>query len=222
MNHVRHAVSTGEMEVGQLYSVYRLAELLGISRSPVRDGLLRLEEAGLIEFSRNRGFRVIPTSPHDVAEIFALRLALEVPAAHRAAASCTADLRATLEDLEARMHSAAQRDSTQEFFDLDQLVHDGILAAARSTRGRAIVHRLRDSTRILGVSTAGRDRSLNDILDEHAPVLAAIKAGDGEQAAASMRSHLTRTGQLLVAQAIADQHLDLDPAVVWHNYTTGH
>lgn len=222
MNHVRHSVGSGEMEVGRLYSVYQLAEQLGISRSPVRDGLLRLEEAGLIEFSRNRGFRVIPTSPHDVAEIFSLRLALEVPAALRAAHANTPALAATFNDLEAHMRSAAERGSLDEFFDLDQQVHDTILSAAGSNRGRGIVNRLRDSTRLLGVSTAGKERSLTEILGEHAPVIEAINAGKGQEAAAAMREHLTRTGQLLVSQAITAQHLDLDPDELWREYTTGY
>lgn len=222
MDYVRHAVVSGTMEVGRLYSVYRLAEQLGISRSPVREGLLRLEEAGLIEFSRNRGFRIIPTSPHDVAEIFSLRLALEVPAAHRAALGCTPELSAKLDELEERMHAAARADAQEEFFAFDQQLHDLILGAARSNRGRDIVNRLRVATRLLGVSTAGKGRTLHDIVSEHSPIIEAIKAGDSSKAATAMREHLTSTGRLLVAQAIGGQELDLDPDELWHELTEGY
>jgi biotin operon repressor len=57
---VRDGVAAGELVPDVTYSVYQLAELLGVSRSPVREGLLRLAEAGLIEILRNRGFRVLP------------------------------------------------------------------------------------------------------------------------------------------------------------------
>lgn len=222
MNYVRHSVITGDMEVGRLYSVYQLAELLEISRSPVREGLLRLEEAGLIEFSRNRGFRIIPTSPHDVAEIFSLRLALEVPAAHRAAAARTTELTAEFAALEGRMRTAASHDSEDEFFALDQQLHDLILGAARSSRGRDFVNRLRVATRLLGVSTAGKERTMHDIVAEHSPIIEAIKAGKSSEAATAMREHLTMTGRLLVAQAVAGQELDVDPDDLWHEWTEGY
>lgn len=221
MNFVRTAVVSGDMEVGKLYSVYQLAEMLGISRSPVRDGLLRLEEAGLIEFSRNRGFRIIPTSPYDVAEIFSLRLAIEVPAAYRAAQACTPAMAVELGKLEHQMRDAAARDSPDEFFAFDQQLHDLLLGAAQSNRGRDIVNRLRVATRLLGVSTAGKQRTLDDIVAEHSPIIEAVRLGQKEAAAAAMRVHLARTGRLLVTQAITNQGLDLDPEAVWKDLTEG-
>ncbi|GAA5229117.1 GntR family transcriptional regulator [Paeniglutamicibacter antarcticus] len=219
MNYVRHAVLTGEMKTGQLYSVHQLAELLGVSRSPVRQGLLNLEEAGLIEFSRNRGFRVVSTSPHDMAEIFSLRLAIEVPAAQRAARACTEELATGMDTLEARMQVASEDDAEELFFSLDHQLHELIMGAARSHRGREIVSRLRGATRMQGVSTAGKERTLQDILAEHTPVIEAIKSGQAEEAATAMRRHLTTTGQLLVAQAIDDQGMDLDADELWRDYT---
>jgi len=51
---VRDGVAAGELVPDRTYSVYQLAELFGVSRSPVREGLLRLAEAGLVEIIRNR------------------------------------------------------------------------------------------------------------------------------------------------------------------------
>lgn len=222
MNYVRHSVSTGEMQTERLYSIYQLAETMGISRSPVREGLMRLEEAGLIEFSRNRGFRIVPTSPWDVAEIFSLRLAIEVPAAQRAAATCTPELAAEFDVLQDRMRSLAATGASDDFFDFDQQLHDLVLAAAGSNRGRRIVNRLRLATKLLGVFTVGQERTLEDILTEHSPVIEAITAGDGPRAAAAMHEHLTVTGRLLVAQAVAGQGLELDPEQLWNELTAGY
>ena len=219
MDFVRTAVVSGDLEVGKLYSVYQLAQSLNISRSPVRDGLLRQEEAGLIEFSRNRGFRVIPTSPYDVAEIFSLRLALEVPAAARAAAARTDELVERFALLEEKMCAAASMGSEDDFFALDQELHDLILGAARSNRGREIVNRLRVATRLLGVSTAGKQRTMNDIIAEHSPIIEAITAGDKTAAATAMREHLSTTGRLLVAQAVEGQNFAVDPEALWLELT---
>ena len=86
VEHIRAALRTRAMVPGATYSGYQLAADLGISRSPVRDGLLRLAATGLIEFPPNRGFRIIQPTETDIAEIYALRIAIEVPAARRAAA----------------------------------------------------------------------------------------------------------------------------------------
>ncbi|MGW0201118.1 GntR family transcriptional regulator [Nonomuraea sp. NPDC003201] len=84
ISEVRRAVHTGAMVPGRLYSVYQVAEQLNVSRSPVREAMLRLAEAGLVQVERNRGFRVVLPHPREIVEIFGVRLALELPAARRA------------------------------------------------------------------------------------------------------------------------------------------
>lgn len=222
MDFVRTATASGDLRPGELYSVYQLAERLGFSRSPVRDGLLRLEEAGLVEFARNRGFRIIPTTPQDVAEIFSIRLALEVPAARRAAMACSDELATALKALEASMARAARAGDDESFFADDQYLHDLLLEAAGSHRAREVVNRLRVSTRLLGVSTAGRQRTYEDILTEHAPIVAAVIANDPQCAGQLMSEHLATTGRLLLAQAAARQDLDIDAARLWDELTRGY
>src|SRR6266480_1066867 len=76
---VRGLVITGQMRPDQLYSVPRLAVELGVSATPVREALLDLEREGLLQAERNRGFRVVSLSLHELNETFAIRLLLEVP-----------------------------------------------------------------------------------------------------------------------------------------------
>lgn len=201
MEHVRTSVITGAMHPDELYSVYQLADQLGFSRSPVRDGLLRLEEAGLIQFVKNRGFRVLPTTPEDVAEIVSIRIALEVPAARRAARSGSIDV-SRLRELGTAMAAAAENADDQLFFQLDQELHDLILVAGGARRARQVVDGLRDATRLLGASTADSYRGYEDIRREHDPVVEAILAGDVGRAGNAMQAHLVSTGRLLVDQAL--------------------
>ncbi|MEJ7757921.1 MAG: GntR family transcriptional regulator [Nocardioidaceae bacterium] len=76
---VRDAIGSGELRTGDLYSVQQIADRLDVSRTPVREALLGLADAGLVRFERNRGFRVIRHDPHQIAEMFAMRILLEVP-----------------------------------------------------------------------------------------------------------------------------------------------
>jgi DNA-binding GntR family transcriptional regulator len=200
---VRAAIDDGRMKPGVRYSIYQLAAVLGVSRTPVREALLRLEGVGLIEFEARQGFRILRPRAGDIADIFAVRLSLELPAVRRVAAAGA--IAETLHTQRARMTEAAARGDEQAFVALDQGLHDLILDAAGNGRARTIVKGLRETTRLLGASTADRTRTLVDIDAEHEPIVAAIVAADPDAAATAMEEHLVNTGKLLVAQALRDE-----------------
>lgn len=209
---VREALDAGVMKPGEKYSVYQLADALGISRTPVRDALLRLEEVGLIRFEARQGFRVQLPDPREIADIFAIRLALELPAVARAARICDADLADRLRHRMSTLAAAAADGDVRAFARHDQLLHDDILAAAGNARSRAIIRSLRESTRLLGATTA---RSMAAIDAEHAPVVAAIVGNRPVDAVDAMRNHLTSTGRTLVNQAVREQASALDADRLW-------
>ena len=196
---VRDAITSGELAEGTTYSVYQLAEILDVSRSPVREALLRLAEAGLVEIARNRGFRVVLPTAHDVEEIFEIRLALEPPAVRRAAPRADAGQRDLVAaHLEAR-GEAAERDDPAAFWPADRALHDALLRASGNTRAASIVDDLRATTALLGPPTTATGRSLREIHDEHAPIVDAVVAADADTAEDAMRGHLVETRSRLVA-----------------------
>lgn len=219
MDYVRRSTMDGTLATGEWYSVYQLSDQLGISRSPVRDALLRLEEAGLVRFTRNRGFQIVETRPSDVAEIFALRLGIEPAAAYRAATERTEEQLELAEAIVARMSTARDADDEDSFFIHDRALHELIMRMGHSARGADLVERLRSHTRILGPSTAKSMRTLSDIHAEHEPILAAIIRRSPEMARAAMREHLHITGRLLLAQAITRSGGDMEE--IWARHTAG-
>ena len=200
---IRQAVHDGTLQPGRLYSAYQIASYLGVSRSPVREALMRLKEAGLVAFERNRGFRIVLPGPQEIAELFQLRLLLEVPAARRAALQASAGLAVELGAELTQMRTAARGHDETVFMRHDQRLHHLILAAAGNSRIAGLVDNLRDVTRLLGASTVGRSRDLDAIANEHVPILDTIAAGDVNAAGEAMAHHVSHTGHLLVAQAVA-------------------
>ena len=167
------AIADGRLEPGARYSVAQLAEQLGISRTPVREALLMLEREGRVRFERNKGVRVLETTAADVAEVFELRLLLEVPAAAKACG---------IVDTEA-LDAALDADDGERF-------HELIVLAAGNRRLASIVAGLREAL-------AGHDRrDAEEAAAEHRAILAALEAGDPERASAAMRYHLRRTAEL--------------------------
>jgi DNA-binding GntR family transcriptional regulator len=209
---VRDAIGRGELAAGELYSVYQLADQLEVSRTPVREALLRLAEAGMVRFERNRGFRVLGTSPRELAEVFQLRVLLEAPAAAAAAGRVSAGSLAALEAELTAMRRSADDHDEPTFMDHDRRFHHLVLEAAGNRRLVDTVDRLRFVTVTLGASTVDRSRSLHDIAEEHAPILLALRDGDAQAAATAMRRHLGATGRLLLGQAAGRPPAEADGA----------
>ncbi len=197
---IRDGVRTGALVPGTLYSAYQLADDLGVSRSPVREALLRLAETGMVVLERNRGFRVHRPAPRDVAEVFHLRLLLEVPVVGRVAATPPPGLVDALYDELAAMSEAAAAQDEPTFMGHDRRLHDLALSAGGNRRLAATIGHLRDVTRLLGASTVGQSRDLAAICAEHLPIVRAIEARDAVGATEAMRRHLEHTGRLLLEQ----------------------
>ncbi|MHA7294316.1 GntR family transcriptional regulator [Arthrobacter sp. HLT1-21] len=218
---VREGIRNGRLVPGELYSVYRLADELGVSRSPVRDALLRLAETGMVAFERNRGFRVVLPGARELTEITAVRLALEVPAAERAAIRAQESDRGALDaELEAMRVSFTVGDEAA-FLLHDQRFHALLLDLAGNAHVTRIIENLRDATRLVGISTIRRSRSLEDVYREHRPILDAIHQGDPSAAGAAMRRHLESTGRLLLQEAARESDTDPDFNALW-NDLVGH
>lgn len=215
---VRSGIHAGDFRPGELYSVQVVADALGVSRSPAREGLLRLSEAGLIRFERNRGFVLLVPETRDIAEIFAARLALEAPAAARAArrSERAPDIRAVFDDTV----RAARVGDPEGFRHADRRLHDVILDVAGNTRVAELVAGLRASTMLIQQPTWTRSRALEEVATEHEPIVDAITTGDAAAAAAAMGAHLESTALLLMAQAAGALPGSPEIESLWHDVAT--
>lgn len=227
MTAVRRAITAGEMEPGRLYSVQQLASAMDVSRSPVREGLLRLGEAGLIRFHRNRGFEIVEVSPTDVAEIFAVRTALEVPAARRAARLAGPGELDRIRAQWQAMHEAARTGDLEATARADEALHRLLLLVAGNSQAVLLVDRLRTTTAFLGVVAATTRRPVDELAREHDMLVQAVLARDEEAAALAMREHLASTAQRLVAQALLAQRTPAErveelTAQVWGTAAAGY
>lgn len=205
------AIVDGRLQPGSLHSVQTLATAFGVSRTPVREALIDLSGQGVVKFERNRGVRILQTSVHDLEEILALRLLLEVPATHRAVENGSAELVPALEAELAAMKEAAGGGDEVTTMRHDRRFHELINEASGNARLAAFVDSLRDLVLTRGISTVGRSRELPEIVAEHAAIIAAIEAGDAAAAAAAMKEHLVNTGRLLLAQESGG----IDPGLGW-------
>ena len=173
---MRAAIVENRYPPGQRLVEQRIAEELGLSRTPVREALRMLEAEGLVVSERNRGAMVRPLSPTEVVDLYGLRIRLESYAVEVAterateaelgelvaAADAFGDVRRTV-DVDAVEGVRLLHDANRRF-------HDGILAAARHHRLAAMLARTVDIPLVFQAFRtfgAGRDRTLRHLPPPH-------------------------------------------------------
>ncbi|WP_069812744.1 GntR family transcriptional regulator [Streptomyces sp. TP-A0874] len=187
---VRQAIVSGEIRPNEIYSASALATRLGVSNSPVREAMLTLVNQGILEPVRNRGFRIVPISEHDLDEIGEMRRMLEIPGV-----VALVD-RARDEDIEAlrpvatEIEEAARRGDVSVFLEADRRFHLGLLALGGNSRLVDTIAQLRDQTRLYGVNALAEQGTLQQTAPEHFEILDALLARDAAAVERIMARHL--------------------------------
>lgn len=184
-----------------------LAAAVGVSRTPVREALLRLQSDGLIRLLPKRGALVLPVTSDEMADVIETRRLIETFAVRKAIGAGDAGLAGRLETDIARMRQAARDRAARDYAEADRDFHDQIVAATgnailttlyRSLRDRqlrmGVVNLLDESTG--AVDTAGAARMRANIAD-HEAILAAIAARSVRAGEAAVAAHLERAEQQL-------------------------
>lgn len=180
---LRTAILTCDLAPGQELREQDLAERYAVSRSPVRDALLRLERERLVTVLPRQGYRVNLVSFADAADIFGLRLVIE-PAC--AAAACLAAGTKALNAFRGHTGEAA------DFISYNRGFHAAVAELSGNLRMAGVARELVDqSDRLVRVSLhTSEERDRDRLVAEHEAIIDAIQAGDAGRAGRSMRKHV--------------------------------
>jgi len=193
-------IMSGQLPPGTMIQERRLAEHLRMSRTPLRDALLMLEHDGLVSRPGGRGLQVRHLDLDGFIENLAIRRLLEPEAARLAAGRVPATtldgIRARLEALLAGAMERPGAPDRAEVRSLDDDLHSAVVAAAGNRQMEAIVRTLRRQTQMFDLRSM--PERLEDTCREHLAVVVAIADGEGEAAAAAMRTHLDGVRQSIV------------------------
>ncbi len=188
-----------ELPAGSHLLEQEAAERLGMSRTPVREAMIRLEKDGVVEVRPRHGMRVLPVSPDDMREIYQVLTALESAAAEAVARRGAtpaeiASLRAAVADMEA----ALDRGDLDGWADADKRFHWLLVTLTGNQRLQQMVSQLDEQAHRARVLTLRlRPKPVNSIRD-HARLVAAIARRDAESARRIHHDHRTRAGEMLV------------------------
>jgi len=183
-----------------------LAEQLGVSKTPIREALTRLEQEGLVETTSFKGAVVSDYSRQDLTEIYELRELLETAAVRIAAESMDDEARARLE----RISDESQGLKTGNAAHLATLISefdDVLFDQVHNSRIKALIENLRAHLTRIGHLTEGIPGRIEASVDEHKRIVEAIAANDPVAAENHLRDHIrsVRDDQLRALGEAANQ-----------------
>ncbi len=181
---------------GAMIQEKELAGRYSVSKSPVRDALLRLQEQGLIEVMPRKGYRVRPISLADSRNLYETRILLEKACIKRAIEKTPTENLALLD----QFRSAVGAESLAEWVDYNREFHRAIAhlsGNARLTKMSQEVIDQFDRLTFVGVSTAPSGASSQKLVEEHCNIIDAIQARDKTSAARLINSHIIKSQKRL-------------------------
>ena len=188
-------ILTGKYKRGELLSEQRLAEDLGVSRTPVREAVRRLEQEDMLEDS-GRGLLVVGIAKEDMPDMYEIRMRIEGLAAQRAAERITDEELSEMGDILdmqgffIEKQSKTDSDNSDKIKDLDSQFHELLYRCSGSKPLCDILIPMhRKMTKFRKASVRKKSRA-SASLQEHVAIFEALKAHDGEQASALMMQHL--------------------------------
>ena len=194
---MRTMIIRGELAPGSPTQETRLSTALGVSRTPLREAMKLLAAEGLVELRPNRSARIADIETDHVFELFEALSGIERLAAERAAQRATGRELQRLRLLQTRMESFHRDGRLDDYFAINGEIHGLIVRAARNLPLREAHETLLSRAERARYLALGAERRWSNSVEEHAAILAALEARDGETAGQLLSAHVQRTGTAL-------------------------
>jgi DNA-binding GntR family transcriptional regulator len=193
---VRKDIHGGSLRPGDRLRETEIAERMGVSRTPVREALKRLESDGLVSFGQPRGLTVTELSHGEILDLYAMREVLEGAAARFAAERASPLEIATMKQI-LQQHKEAR--SPEEVAAANRQLHDAIVAAAHNLYLQRVMAVLSDALALLGTTTYSVPGRIASGWKENAGIVDCIARRDAAAAEKAAQAHIRAAGAIRVA-----------------------
>jgi len=188
---LRDALLKGLLKSGERLVERDLAERLGISKTALREALIRLEHEGLIQRTRNKETRVALLTARQIHEVNQIRIALEAVAFLDAHASLTPEAEKHCRDLIVRMDRASSKRDCHAYSTLDFEFHQHLWRlSGNETLLKTLVHLCRPLFAYCMIELRNIPSDTLENPGNHAALLEAVRAGDAGRIQNALRNHI--------------------------------
>jgi DNA-binding GntR family transcriptional regulator len=187
--HIKTQIITGEYSPGETLLESKLADELGVSRTPIREAIRLLELEGLVETTAKKGAAVLGISKKDVEDIFAIRQLIEGLAGRWAALHLAPEETKELQKIFDLMEFYALKNDVEELTELDNKFHHIIYEASGSKILKLTLSNLHEYVQMARLESLKIHDRLPHTLEEHRAILDAFLARDPEAAEKALAFH---------------------------------
>ena len=204
--HLREAILTGKLEPSTRLMEVQLAEELGVSRTPVREAIRKLELEGLVEMIPRKGAYVADVSVKDVEEVLEIRTGLEGFASMLAAQRMNREDIDELKRILVIFKEAYDANDSEKMVEADIAFHEVIFKATMNKKLMQINNSLREQVyRFRRMYIVEYHRSEN-LIYEHEDIIRAIEKRDSELAMKNAMKHIKLQQEFIVEQTKAKKN----------------
>lgn len=189
-NTLREAIITGELKPGMRLMEVQLAEKMGVSRTPIREAIRKLELEGLVNMIPRKGAHVADLSVKDIIDVLEVRASLDGLATSLAAARITESELKELKQVQEQFISYMERGNLQGTVRKDVEFHDIIYRSSRNDKLIQIVSNLSEQVHRFRIIYLKDFSSPRNVAKEHAEIIEAIASKDPEVAQKMAAKHI--------------------------------
>lgn len=188
--YLRNSILNGELEPGERLMELQLAEQLGVSRTPVREAIRKLELEGLVEMIPRKGAYVADMSIKDILDVLEVRMFLEGLAAYLAAERMSDDEIDKLKEILKKFEAGIVNMGKEDMIELDNKFHDMIIAGSRNNKLLQIVQGLQEQFQRFRVIYFNEYNEHQDLIKYHKAIVESIDNRDSKKAQEYAQTHV--------------------------------
>lgn len=197
-NTLREAIIVGELKPGERLMEVQLADKMGVSRTPVREAIRKLELEGLVTMIPRKGAHVADLSVKDIMDVLEVRASLDGLATALAAIRITEDELRELNHVRGQFESNIERDNLQGSIKKDVEFHEIIYRASRNEKLIQIISNLREQIHRFRVIYLKDYMSAQDIVKEHSEIFDALKEKDMDRSRQLAQTHIKHQEETII------------------------
>ena len=199
-NTLRKAILTGELKAGERLMEIHLAKQLGVSRTPIREAIRKLELEGLVVMMPRRGAEVAQITEKDLKDVLEVRRALDALCAELACDRITQEEKVQLKDACDKFEEATRTGDATTIAGADVQLHNIIVEATGNRRLIQLINNLSEQMYRYRFEYIKEEDKHNNLVEEHRMIYDGIINNDKEMAAKAARLHIDNQEKYIIRQ----------------------
>lgn len=203
-NTLRKSILTGELKPGERLMEIHLADKLGVSRTPIREAIRKLELEGLVTMIPRRGAEVAQITEKNLRDVLEVRSALDALAVELACERITQEQLKQLKQACDQFEVETKKGDANQVARADVALHDIILAASGNERLVQMIGNVSQQMYRYRLEYVKEEAHYERLIQEHRRIYEAIRDGDKETGASVIKAHIANQEKAVI-QRISDK-----------------